>query len=446
MPRRVQSRFLPLCCSLIVAVIAGSPARAQLTAPESSENGTVLIVPGNATFADTAIDVVAGQILTIHADGSVFIGKSAKGKYDEPANVGPEGTFLYNEKVAKQDFPLAAAGSGPAPCFCLIGRIGDAEPFYVGRSKSFKAGNSGRLYLGVNDFDASDNEGQFVVSISHSESVHPIAYEQVVPIDIATSAPVPGCSVVVFYLDGLRPDVIREMAAMGHIPNINRLFVEGGVWMQNAFTGFPSDTITSNGTMWTGCCSDRHGLKGQVSFSRRTLESKSYLDPMGPSRSARQLAPEGLDRILNAAGREGVQTIDGNEAARRWEARRTSGVPPIYEHLRQNGSDWSTGALPIMTDFPPVPWSRSLTKYVPYLRYDQSWRYIEQANTDYARNFLFERKSPVTIIWLPETDSVSHHDFSRGQFGTTRRIIARADVLIGQMVEEIEGRGQLDRT
>ncbi len=61
--------------------------------------------------------------------------------------------------------------------------------------------------------------------------------------------------------------------------------------MQNAFTGFPSDTITSNGTMWTGCFSDRHGLKGQVSFSRRTLESKSYLDPMGPSRSARHVGP-----------------------------------------------------------------------------------------------------------------------------------------------------------
>jgi arylsulfatase A-like enzyme len=446
MPRRVQSRFLSLCCSLIVAVIAGSTARAQLTAPESSENGTVLIVPGNATFADTGIDVVAGQILTIHADGSVFIGKSAKGKYDEPANVGPEGTFLYNEKVTKQDFPLAAAGSGPAPCFCLMGRIGDADPFFVGRSRSFKAANSGRLYLGVNDFDASDNEGQFVVSISHSESIHPIAYEQVVPIDMTPGAAVPGCSVVVFYLDGLRPDVIREMAAMGHIPNINRLFVEGGVWMQNAFTGFPSDTITSNGTMWTGCFSDRHGLKGQVSFSRRTLESKSYLDPMGPGRSARLLAPEGLDRVMRETGAASVEVIDGDEASRRFRERRGSGIPPLYEHLRHNGEDWSTGALPVMTEFPPVPWSRSLTKYVPYFQYHDSWRYMDEANTDFAKNFLFERQSPVTIVWLPETDSVSHHDYSRGQFGTTRRIIARADELIGQMVAELDARHRLDRT
>jgi arylsulfatase A-like enzyme len=405
-----------------------------------------VLIPGNQAWGDTGIDVASQEPLTIRADGTISIGRSAKGKYDEPSKVGPEGTFLYGDKVSKRDFPLASAGGGPAPCFCLIGRIGDSQPFFLGRGRSWKPSTTGRLYIGINDFDVSDNKGAFVVHIEKTPAVQPISYEDLVPIDVTPGAPVGGCQVVVFYIDGLRPDVVKEMAAMGHLPNINRLFIENGVWMSNAFTGFPSDTITSNGTMWTGCFSDRHGLKGQVSFSRRTLESKSYLDLLGPSRSARQLAPEGLDRILNEAGREGVQTIDGNEAARRWEARRTSGVPPIYEHLRQNGSDWSTGALPIMTDFPPVPWSRSLTKYVPYLRYDQSWRYIDQANTDYARNFLFERKSPVTIIWLPETDSVSHHDFSRGQFGTTRRIIARADVLIGQMVEEIEGRGQLDRT
>jgi arylsulfatase A-like enzyme len=446
MPRRALARALCLLVAMAATGVVTPRADAQLTAPESSENGTVLIVPGNAAWADTGIDVAAGQILTIHADGAVFIGKSAKGRYDEPATVGPEGTFLYNDKVAKLDFPLACAASGPAPCFCLIGRVGDSEPFYVGRSKSWKSATSGRLYLGVNDFDASDNDGQFVVSISHSESVHPIAYEQVVPIDTAPGAAMPGCSVVVFYLDGLRPDVIREMASMGHIPNINRLFVEGGVWMQNAFTGFPSDTITSNGTMWTGCFSDRHGLKGQVSFNRRTLESKSYLDPMGPSRSARLLAPQGLDRFMRETGAASVEVIDGDEASRRFREQHGSGIPPLYEHLRHNGDDWSTGALPVMTDFPPVPWSRSLTKYVPYFQYHNSWRYMDEANTDYAKNFLFERLSPVTIVWLPETDSVSHHDYSRGQFGATRRIIARADALIGQMVAELEARHRLDRT
>jgi len=436
---------------VIPAPGATQPARSQPNPPEvgiaaRQPVAVDVAIMGNQAWGDTGVDVVAGEPLTIRATGQISVGRSAKGKWDDPTQVGPEGTFLYGDNILKKDFPLASAGSGPAPCFCLIGRIGDSQPFFIGGSRSWKPTESGRLFLGINDFDVSDNKGEFVAHIEKTTAVEPMSYEDFIPIDVAPGAPVAGSQVVVFYIDGLRPDVVKEMAAMGHLPNINRLFIEGGVWMSNAFTGFPSDTITSNGTMWTGCFSDRHGLKGQVSFSRRTLESKSYLDLLGPSRSARQLAPEGLDRILNEAGSEGVQTIEGEEARRRWEARRMSGVPGIYEHLRHSGSDWATGALPVMTDFPPVPWSRSLTKYVPYLQYHQSWRYIDQANTDYARNFLFERKAPVTIIWLPETDSVSHHDFSRGQFGTTRRTIARADLLIGQMVEEIAGRGQLDRT
>ncbi len=424
-------------------------AAAPSTAPPSaaaSPTSVDVALGGNQAWGDTGVDVVAREPLTIRADGQITVGRSARGAWDDPTTVGPAGTFLYGDSISKKDFPLAAAGGGPAPCFCLIGRIGDSQPFYIGGGRSWKPTQSGRLYLGINDFDVSDNGGEFIAHIEKTNAVTPVHYEDFVPIDVTPGAPVPGCQVVVFYIDGLRPDVVEEMAAMGHLPNINRLFVEGGVWMSNAFTGFPSDTITSNGTMWTGCFSDRHGLKGQVSFSRRTLESKSYLDLLGPSRSARQLAPEGLDRILNAAGSEGVQTIEGEEARRRWQARRSSGVPPLYEHLRLNGSDWATGALPVMNDFPPVPWSRSLTKYVPYMQYHQSWRYIDDANADYAKNFLFERKAPVTIIWLPETDSVSHHDYSRGQFGTTRRTIARADVLIGQMLQEIQGRGQLDRT
>jgi arylsulfatase A-like enzyme len=405
-----------------------------------------LFVAGNQPWGDTGIDIVAGQPLAIRAEGTVSVGRSAKGTYEDPTQVGPEGTFLYGDNILKRDFPLASAGSGPAPCFCMIGRIGNSEPFFVGRGRSWKPAESGRLCLGINDFDVSDNKGAFVAHIEKTSEVQPLSYEDFVPIDVTAGAPFGGCSVVVFYVDGLRPDVVKEMAAMGHLPNINRLFLQNGAWMSNTFTGFPSDTITSNGTMWTGCFSDRHGLKGQVSFSRRTLESKSYLDLLGPSRSARLLAPQGLDRLLYEAGGSAVQTIDGEEASRRWKARQTTSVPPIYEHLRVNGSDWSTGALPVMTDFPPVTWSRSLTKYVPYMQYHQSWRYIDDANADYARNFLFERNSPVTIIWLPSTDSISHHEFSRGQFGTTRRTIARADVLIGQMVQEVEARGRLDRT
>ena len=123
--------------------------------------------PRNQAWGDTGIDVVAKEPLTIRADGTISVGRSAKGNYDDQTQVGPEGTFLYSEKVFKRDFPLASAGSGPAPCFCLIGRIGDSQPFFIGRGRSWKPTETGRLYLGINDFDVSDNTGAFIAHIEN---------------------------------------------------------------------------------------------------------------------------------------------------------------------------------------------------------------------------------------------------------------------------------------
>jgi len=84
---------------------------------------------------------------------------------------------------------------------------------------------------------------------------------------------------------------------MGHLPHIRRHFLDGGTWLANTLSAFPSDTITSNGTMWTGAFSDQHGLKGQVEFSRRQLTSHSYLtDALGPLRGAQVLSPDGQRR------------------------------------------------------------------------------------------------------------------------------------------------------
>ena len=348
------------------------------------------------------------------------------------------------------------------------------------------------MWLGVNDFDTSDNSGQFVVTTERIAKAQPVAFERRVPDLVLASNRVdptrsgtsnqptadtsakdvrlasastgtslsesagnpaipPDASVVVFYIDGLRPDVVREMVAMGHLPNIREQFVDGGAWLSNCFTGFPSDTITSNGTMWTGCFSDRHGLKGQVRFSRRSLHSESYLEPLGPNRSARLLSPGGVDRLLHAGQAKVVGLVQGRESAERWSQHRTTGVSPIYARLQSRGANWATGVLPMMTEVPPVLWTRSLVKHMPLLRSHDAWMHIDNANTDYAINHLLTpnrsaaTKRPVTILWLPETDTVSHKK-SRGQFGMTRRTIAEADTLIGRVIEELRAQGRLQKT
>jgi len=67
-------------------------------------------------------------------------------------------------------------GSGGDPnCDCnvmlgvshaaLIGKIGDGNPFYVGNEFTQQMGQSGYLFLGINDNRVSDNSGSIIVSI-----------------------------------------------------------------------------------------------------------------------------------------------------------------------------------------------------------------------------------------------------------------------------------------
>jgi hypothetical protein len=53
------------------------------------------------------------------------------------------------------------------PTGAIIGRIGKkGDMFYIGDDKApFQVGEKGRLYIGVNDFDFSDNSGKFTVNI-----------------------------------------------------------------------------------------------------------------------------------------------------------------------------------------------------------------------------------------------------------------------------------------
>ena len=406
-------------------------------------------VPAVAGWVPTDVVVQSGQSITITATGTITV-DSASGVCLDPA-----GTYFHTDEIIGRAFPLPAAGSGPAPCFCLIGRIGNNPPFFIGRGKSWTAKHSGPISLAVNDFHHADNNGEFHVDIEVGV-LRPMALESTIGqevdfrLDQATrdalpAGVVPNSQVVVFYMDGLRPDVIREMAAMGHIPHINSLFVSGGTWMSNAFTAFPSDTITSNATMWTGCFSDRHGVKGQVRFSRRFLQSDSYLDPLGPHRSSSTLTPVGWPKITQKIHEKTIGLVGGSDAERVYRESRVTNVPPLYEHLRRVGKDWATGVLPLMTDTPPLLWSRSLVRHMCYFHSHEAWKYIDDANTHYAQFRLLDREQPVTIVWLPETDSVSHKKI-RGQFGLTRRTIAEADRLIGQIVHQLHEQNRLCRT
>ena len=86
----------------------------------------------------------------------------------------------------------------------------------------------------------------------------------------------------------------------------------------------------------------------------------------------------------------------------------TTSTPAIYDYMRDRGQDWATGILPIMTDMPPALWTRSMARVLPYFQAQQAWRYIDDANADFAVRHLIRQYRPVTIIWMPEETTATH--------------------------------------
>ena len=110
-------------------------------------------ISAKADWVDTGIDVKDGQIIIINSDGKILWNLHEKNYCD------PDGAVPF---VRDGKNPLPGVGKG-----ALIGKIGmkPSESFFIGKKQSIKANKSGRLYLGINDDNTTDNEGVFRVRI-----------------------------------------------------------------------------------------------------------------------------------------------------------------------------------------------------------------------------------------------------------------------------------------
>lgn len=98
------------------------------------------------------------------------------------------------------------------------------------------------------------------------------------PLRVQLSADVrlPERSAIVFFVDGLDPRVVDALMARGELPNIKRVFADGGVRVRNAIAAMPSNTYPNTVTLLTGQFPGHHGILGNRWFDRRTLEIEGY--------------------------------------------------------------------------------------------------------------------------------------------------------------------------
>jgi hypothetical protein len=131
--------------TLLLAVVSLSKGVGQVTSPEGTPRATVT-VEATHPWVDSGLTVRKGERLSFEVSGSIRWGS----KPDQVA--GPEG---HGAKAGK-------VGVGG-----LIGRVGfTGKPFPIGSTRTpMTMSQSGKLFLGINDFIFKDNAGSFVVKI-----------------------------------------------------------------------------------------------------------------------------------------------------------------------------------------------------------------------------------------------------------------------------------------
>jgi len=148
---------MALCLGIEVlglATPAGAMPPALSTANTTSLNVTV---SGSPRWADTGMDVQAGDKLHITAKGTVSMGNST--------GITAEGATRGWVDVLRA---LTVPGAGRG---ALIGRIGSSEaatPFFIGADGTVLAPIAGRLYLGINTDSMQTPDGKYQVHIDRT--------------------------------------------------------------------------------------------------------------------------------------------------------------------------------------------------------------------------------------------------------------------------------------
>lgn len=125
--------------------------------PEStstpSSQGYMVRVPASECWFPSGVELRANQEVTIFASGTV-------NTWDGKAGSDAEASGHPKSVCGDIRCPMQGMKYG-----ALIGRLGDADAFLVGKQLKFTAATDGELYFTVNDWECSDNQGAFDVGV-----------------------------------------------------------------------------------------------------------------------------------------------------------------------------------------------------------------------------------------------------------------------------------------
>ena len=135
--------------------------------PGVEETRTV-VVPGNAAWTDTGIEVIQGQAIEFTAEGRISLQKG-----NPQADCGPDGYDLVTIQQPLTEKNLGALIGKVVIAVTVIKdeetgterTVEAAELFYIGAGSRVDMPAKGRLFLGINELVIGDNAGEFTVTV-----------------------------------------------------------------------------------------------------------------------------------------------------------------------------------------------------------------------------------------------------------------------------------------
>ncbi len=131
---------------------AAAPATSGLAAP----TGNGISVSPRQQWTSTGLTVKKGEVLSFNTSGDVQLSGDAG---DIAASAG-----------SKRGTNSAAGPLRNALAGALIGRIGNGPAFAIGNQSTVPMPAAGQLFLGVNDDNLGDNQGEFRVDIQRTNT------------------------------------------------------------------------------------------------------------------------------------------------------------------------------------------------------------------------------------------------------------------------------------
>ena len=96
-------------------------------------------------------------------------------------------------------------------------------------------------------------------------------------LNLKSDVALPSKSVIILWADGVDHQRFDELMAAGRLPNIKRVFVDGGVTVENGMDSLPSLTYVNGASLITGRFAGHHGIAGNLWLDRQTFDSIYYL-------------------------------------------------------------------------------------------------------------------------------------------------------------------------